>query len=787
MADETKKILLEVVLDVNALKKNEADARAAITKLQNKQADLRKSGLETSRAYELLTEEIKLHSKTIKAQGEALAINEKLNKKNTGSIIEQRQELKALKTEYLNLSEEERENSDHGKELQKTIALTTERLKQQEAALGDNRRNVGNYKEELKQLQLQLQQMEPGTEKFNAAAKKAGELKDKINDAKDATKAFSSESKTTQAKNLFGQIGRDLADMDFKGAAEKAKTFASVVKSISFAEIVTQVKSFGSAMIDLGKTLILNPFVLLATAVVGLIYALSKLPASLDVGNKSLEETKEAVDGINKSTEDLRITLRKLQIENDAISGKISKSKSEELAKEEDFKNEFIKLRQERNAKLKEIDDKFNKDKEDDGFKGTKSLLEAAGVELQVETNRREAKLLLNQAYDRKEKLQQEILGSELKNINVQAAVDAAKIASDKATEAQKKRDETNKKIAEDAKKLAADLLEINSRYHREIAIAREEADQLRLKTEAEAGEAAKAQAAINQQIAIDNAMATQIRIAQIQRDNAAFIRDLQQSDFEKRMQEIDIQEAQALDRERLTEEQKTIIHEEFSQKRRQIQAAEVQANLSIAQDGVNSLKVIAGENLEAQKGVALLQVALDEAKAISSLIASSTANPLNSVTFGAAGIAQFAAGVLGLAANIAKVRQIINSQTKGFAEGGRTDVLSGQLIGAADGLKITRSNGDNRLATVKTGEVILNEHQQNLLGGASTFKSIGVPGFAGGGAVLDGGFTARNATNSIDNKILNAIMNLPAPVVIVQDVADALEDTSKVKDRADI
>lgn len=47
-----------------------------------------------------------------------------------------------------------------------------------------------------------------------------------------------------------------------------------------------------------------------------------------------------------------------------------------------------------------------------------------------------------------------------------------------------------------------------------------------------------------------------------------------------------------------------------------------------------------------------------------------------------------------------------------------------------------TRSNGDNVLATVKRGEVVLNERQQNALGGATTFRSIGVPGFAGGGIV---------------------------------------------------
>src|SRR5690606_36355643 len=60
------------------------------------------------------------------------------------------------------------------------------------------------------------------------------------------------------------------------------------------------------------------------------------------------------------------------------------------------------------------------------------------------------------------------------------------------------------------------------------------------------------------------------------------------------------------------------------------------------------------------------------------------------------------------------------------YATGGR--IYSGALI--------SRSNGDDRLITAKTGEVILNEEQQSRAGGAAFFRAIGVPGFATGGMV---------------------------------------------------
>ena len=45
-------------------------------------------------------------------------------------------------------------------------------------------------------------------------------------------------------------------------------------------------------------------------------------------------------------------------------------------------------------------------------------------------------------------------------------------------------------------------------------------------------------------------------------------------------------------------------------------------------------------------------------------------------------------------------------------------------------------ANGDNILATVKTGEVILNQIQQERIGGPAALSAAGVPGFDRGGKV---------------------------------------------------
>lgn len=133
---------------------------------------------------------------------------------------------------------------------------------------------------------------------------------------------------------------------------------------------------------------------------------------------------------------------------------------------------------------------------------------------------------------------------------------------------------------------------------------------------------------------------------------------------------------------------------------------------------------------------------------------------------------------VLGIGAALAATAyglvQATGIQAIAFAKGGRA--LSGTKINASMGLPINRSNGDNLLATVRTGEVILNERQQAALGGASTFKKIGVPGFASGGiSGISSDFEIRNAYNvsqgEINKEIIYGLFDkMPRQILVLQD-----------------
>jgi hypothetical protein len=121
------------------------------------------------------------------------------------------------------------------------------------------------------------------------------------------------------------------------------------------------------------------------------------------------------------------------------------------------------------------------------------------------------------------------------------------------------------------------------------------------------------------------------------------------------------------------------------------------------------------------------------------------------------------------------------------FAGGGKA--LSGKRIGAGDGIPITRANGDNLFATVRTGEVILNEAQQNALGGAQTFARIGVPGFANGGVAVASGTIADSNVSNFNQQaqMREFLLSMPKPVVIVQDIVEGVNNAMSVQNAADI
>ena len=149
-------------------------------------------------------------------------------------------------------------------------------------------------------------------------------------------------------------------------------------------------------------------------------------------------------------------------------------------------------------------------------------------------------------------------------------------------------------------------------------------------------------------------------------------------------------------------------------------------ARIQLAGDIANGINAVGAAFIKDQKKLekfnkanALIQIGIDTAKAISSLTAASQANALNGVTAGAAGIAQFASGIIQIATNVAKAKQILTSGGTptsggggGASEGGGASVAQSvpqgaQLFGSANAAGTMSAGGGTSNSSMTVTAVV--------------------------------------------------------------------------------
>lgn len=151
---EEKKIIVDIQIPDDQVKKaTEAisentktleELREANKKLAAEVGKSDKKYIKNAATIKRLSAETRQHERTLIA-------SQKATKANNGSIVALREQLSAATAAYNNLSKEERENTEVGQRLRKQTRDLSDELKRLEGAVGDNRRNVGNYSEGFKQ------------------------------------------------------------------------------------------------------------------------------------------------------------------------------------------------------------------------------------------------------------------------------------------------------------------------------------------------------------------------------------------------------------------------------------------------------------------------------------------------------------------------------------------------------------------------------------------------------------------------------------------------------------
>jgi hypothetical protein len=161
MADEYVK-LVKIGLDQSIINASIANADKLTAEIKALTAAQKESGVqdaETTSKIKALTLERNKNLEVVK-QANIL----------TNAAIDSNEELRAqlslLTAQYNKLSKEERETTEAGIKMGKTIKGISDELKENEKAIGDNRRNVGNYTESIKEALVEIGGAVPGLGKF---------------------------------------------------------------------------------------------------------------------------------------------------------------------------------------------------------------------------------------------------------------------------------------------------------------------------------------------------------------------------------------------------------------------------------------------------------------------------------------------------------------------------------------------------------------------------------------------------------------------------------------------
>ena len=205
---------------------------------------------------------------------------------------------------------------------------------------------------------------------------------------------------------------------------------------------------------------------------------------------------------------------------------------------------------------------------------------------------------------------------------------------------------------------------------------------------------------------------------------------------------------------------------------------AEDARNTAVLMSSINQMTGALKQSSIAQKTVASGQALVNTYLGATNAL---TAKPPLPFPLNLIALAATVASGLSTVAKINGVGFADSGLVPGFASSG----LSGTRIMPHHGRPIKRSNGDNLLATVKTGEVILNERHQAMLGGDATFRRMGVPGFATSGFTGAISAAAQRADSGASTRaIADSIANLKL-FVSVAEMREGISNVEVVESRA--
>ena len=214
-AEET--IVLEVFFDTEQAAANAVSLKKAIQDLKDQQKVLQVSGKELTDEYVQNSVELKRLTSEYRSNEQQLVKLNQAKKAEQGSNEQLRAQLSVLTAEYNKLSKEQRDSTVGGQVLQKQIKNISDQLKGTEGAVGDFRRNVGDYegaviraansltglRQRLKELNEEIENTDIGSDRFREASDEAANLRLQIDQVTGKVDEFGEREPKNPVKRQF--------------------------------------------------------------------------------------------------------------------------------------------------------------------------------------------------------------------------------------------------------------------------------------------------------------------------------------------------------------------------------------------------------------------------------------------------------------------------------------------------------------------------------------------------------------------------------------------------------
>ena len=184
-------------------------------------------------------------------------------------------------------------------------------------ALDTADQSATSLKAQLRGFQQQLASLPLGSKEFEELSKKAGQLKDQINDASEAVRANAGNAFESLSNNV-GLLGERFVNLDFEGVGSSFKSIAATVSNFKLSDLTDGLKNVTSGFASLGKALLANPILLIGAAIAALVVNFDELKTILDVGvnpatRAFVEETKKASEASAEALKAFDLEERRLR------------------------------------------------------------------------------------------------------------------------------------------------------------------------------------------------------------------------------------------------------------------------------------------------------------------------------------------------------------------------------------------------------------------------------------------------------------------------------------------